>query len=310
MHVAAIWRYPVKSMGGESLSHSQVTRAGIVGDRRYAVLDLDSGNIASAKRPAKWASLLQCTARYVVEPMQGEVLPPLEITFPDGSVHRSDDPVFDVRLSTFMRRPVSLISQVPEDARSEVIWRVMKGQEATPWIRERTVAKLEGCDLVEFELGAATPEVEGEKGFVDISPMHVISTATLRKFETLAPGVRFDPRRYRPNVVVDIPGESFAEDGWVGSQITMGPLPVDVVTPTPRCVMSTLAHGDVPVDRRTLKAIIRHNTLALDFVSGNWACAGVYVNPTRAETISVGDPVLILSGAAPQLEDEQLKEEG
>ena len=33
MHVAEIWRYPVKSMAGERLEHAEVSRDGIAGDR-------------------------------------------------------------------------------------------------------------------------------------------------------------------------------------------------------------------------------------------------------------------------------------
>ena len=38
--VAALWRYPVKSMMGEELNSSQVTDRGLAGDRQFAVVDL------------------------------------------------------------------------------------------------------------------------------------------------------------------------------------------------------------------------------------------------------------------------------
>ena len=46
--VAAIRRYPVKSMGGESLEHVELDARGLVGDRRYAVVDGD-GKLSSGK---------------------------------------------------------------------------------------------------------------------------------------------------------------------------------------------------------------------------------------------------------------------
>lgn len=46
--VAAIRRYPVKSMGGESLERVEVDARGLVGDRRYAVVDAD-GKLSSGK---------------------------------------------------------------------------------------------------------------------------------------------------------------------------------------------------------------------------------------------------------------------
>ena len=46
--VAAIRRYPVKSMGGESLDLVELDARGLVGDRRYAVVDGD-GKLSSGK---------------------------------------------------------------------------------------------------------------------------------------------------------------------------------------------------------------------------------------------------------------------
>jgi uncharacterized protein YcbX len=36
--VAALWRYPVKSMLGEQLEQAEVTDSGIVGDRAYTLM--------------------------------------------------------------------------------------------------------------------------------------------------------------------------------------------------------------------------------------------------------------------------------
>ena len=52
--VVSIWRYPVKSMLGEELNASYVTERGLVGDRAYALLDEETGKVASAKNPRKW----------------------------------------------------------------------------------------------------------------------------------------------------------------------------------------------------------------------------------------------------------------
>jgi uncharacterized protein YcbX len=49
MKVAAIWRYPVKSMAGERLSGAELTRTGFVGDRVVQVYD-GHGRIVTARR--------------------------------------------------------------------------------------------------------------------------------------------------------------------------------------------------------------------------------------------------------------------
>ena len=55
--VTEIWRYPVKSMGGERLDNVAVDERGIVADRMWAVRDPELGSITTARRrPA----LLRC----------------------------------------------------------------------------------------------------------------------------------------------------------------------------------------------------------------------------------------------------------
>ena len=55
--VTGLWRYPVKSMQGEELNAAEVTERGAVGDRAYALVDRETGKVASAKNPRKWARL-------------------------------------------------------------------------------------------------------------------------------------------------------------------------------------------------------------------------------------------------------------
>ncbi|MDQ3868508.1 MAG: MOSC domain-containing protein, partial [Thermoproteota archaeon] len=55
--VVSLWRYPVKSILGEELNSSYITEHGLLGDRAYAVLDQETGKVASAKNPRKWGKL-------------------------------------------------------------------------------------------------------------------------------------------------------------------------------------------------------------------------------------------------------------
>jgi uncharacterized protein len=83
--VAALWRYPVKSMLGEELNAAEVTARGLLGDRRFAVVDAATGKVAGAKNPRKWGNFLDFRAAYV-EPLQpGAELPAVRVTLPDGS---------------------------------------------------------------------------------------------------------------------------------------------------------------------------------------------------------------------------------
>jgi uncharacterized protein YcbX len=48
--VATIYRYPVKSMMGETLSETDIREAGIPGDRGWAVRDEKRGGIRGGKK--------------------------------------------------------------------------------------------------------------------------------------------------------------------------------------------------------------------------------------------------------------------
>lgn len=60
--VAALHRYPVKSLLGEQLDSADVTATGLAGDRALALLDTATGRVAGAKHPRLWQRLLTLTA--------------------------------------------------------------------------------------------------------------------------------------------------------------------------------------------------------------------------------------------------------
>ena len=80
--VSQLWRYPVKSMGGERLRAAALTWRGIPGDRGWAVYDEAGRGVTNAKR---LASLRACRVRYQQEPVAGAASPTVEITLPDGA---------------------------------------------------------------------------------------------------------------------------------------------------------------------------------------------------------------------------------
>lgn len=96
--VAGLWRYPVKSMDGTPLESAAVTPRGIPGDRAWALIDRATGKPLSGKRHAK---LMLCRARFVDEPTQ-DVVPPAEMTLPDGTTLRTDDAKAGVVFSAFL----------------------------------------------------------------------------------------------------------------------------------------------------------------------------------------------------------------
>src|SRR6476659_2347595 len=113
--VAQLWRYPVKSLGGEQVEQTEFGPRGVLGDRLWAVRDLERDVTASARR---LPVLLTATARYR-KPVASDAgpgnAPEVEITFPDGSMLSSSDDGVHAKLSELAGRDVRLTALPPAD---------------------------------------------------------------------------------------------------------------------------------------------------------------------------------------------------
>jgi uncharacterized protein len=281
--VAALFRYPVKSMLGEQLESAELGERGLAGDRAYAVIDREDGRVASGKHPRKWARLLELRASYPDGPGS-----PALVSFPDGTAARTGDTDFDERLSHFLGRDVTLASHAGEGQVLEEVWPAIDGLAPAETIEAMSAGRREGDDPVsDVPISMLAPAGT----FFDLATLHVLTTATLARLRELAPSADFDVRRYRPNVLVDTGGTGFVENDWAGSTLTLGETAqARVDMQAMRCVMTTLAHGEVPADRATLQAIAKHNRIEIANL-GTWACAGVYATITSGGTVNVGDAV-------------------
>jgi uncharacterized protein YcbX len=260
--VVAIRRYPVKSMAGEELDAVEVTERGVLGDRGYALIDEQTGKVASAKNPRRWPGLLGLRAAYVEPPRDARSLPPARVSLPDGTALATDEAEIGPRLSAAVGRPVRLARSAPEGARAEGYW------PDHDWLEARD-------SVFEFQLPPGT--------FFDGAMVHLVTTASLERLQALAPASQFDVRRFRPNFVVEPPEgpAGFVEDGWVGRSLALGDVLLRVDRPCPRCVMTTLAQGDLPADPGVLRASVRENR-------GN---VGVYASVVRGGRVRQGDAV-------------------
>jgi uncharacterized protein YcbX len=268
--VRSLWRYPVKSMLGEELDAAAVSRKGLLGDRCYAVVDAAEGKVASAKSPRKWAKLFDCEARLGSPPVESEVAP-VRITLPDKTVVSSEQSDIDHILSRELGRDVSLRSI--ESGRPAATHKTHKGE-------------LSGSDSLSPE-GSITNEAVTKTAFFDAAVVHVVTTATLELLARVYPRGRFDARRFRSNVVLEVDGESgFVEDDWLGRTLQIGEeVRLGVTEPCPRCVMVNLPQKDLPGDPGILRAVARHN-------NGN---AGVYATVLQGGRISVNDRIALTS---------------
>lgn len=289
--ISKLYRYPVKSMGAEEIQQAQICPIGLVGDRRYAVQEVATGIICSAKIPKKYGILLEFTARYLVEPSDSSDLPPVEIQFPDGRRISSEDPGLNAALSATLGIEVQLITQAPQGSEVDMLWRITEGHAATQWTNDRKIGEEDGQDKVRFKLAGAVPEGADYATFVDLSPIHFVTTSMLRHLQDAAPGVNFDAMRFRPNLVLDGPDAGPVEQTWQNAKIGFGDVTLNVDYPTVRCGMPSLPQKrlGLQLSRQTIQAVARHNTLQVDALGpGDWACVGAYASVVRNGTLTVG----------------------
>lgn len=288
--VRSLHRFPVKSMLGEDLAECAVGERGLAGDRGYALLDVERATVASAKDPRRWGTLLQCSARYVEEPVPGSPVPPVVITLADGTWVRSDAAnVHDV-LSAALGHPVRLLREPPEKAQFDEVWPEIEGLAPQGFIDgTRHAHETEtGESVSRIALGALAPTGT----FFDLAPLHLLTTATLDMLVEAEPHADFDVRRYRPNLLLSGDAPGWAEDEWVGSTFTLGGARLSVSMLAMRCVMTTLAQGGadggLAPDADTLRTIARRHRREIPGM-GTWACAGVYAGVSGSGTVRVGD---------------------
>lgn len=258
--VASIWRYPVKSMLGEEIAEASFSTRGMAGDRAYALLD-EAGRVVSAKNARKWPELFFLRATYPVAPEAEGPLRPARIEGVGGFSCQTNDADFDSKISDRLRSAVRLSAVPPESPRIE-------------YCPDDSA----GSDAMEVPLP--------DGSFFDLAPVHFITTATLEAFAGERPKSQFDPRRFRPNLVIESTAgaHGFVEEGWIGRVLRIGnSVRMRVLSPCPRCIMTTLAQEGIAKDAEVLRTIVQAN-------QGN---AGVYVAVIQPGVIRRGNEVVL-----------------
>ena len=265
--VAALHRYPVKSMLGEELNATRVGAKGFQGDRVFALADVETGKIASAKNPSKWPTLFGFRAAFTGPFNGSDTLPPVWITLPDGSMLSTEDKNIATRLSSSLGKPVRLLKGATATGTLEEYWPDIDG--------------LARRDVV-------TDEAMPAETLFDLGMIHLLTTATLDSYRALYPEGRFETRRFRPNLVIQTPADfkGFPENEWDEKTLAIGDeVKIKITGPCGRCVMTTLPQGDLPKDTGILKTAARHNQARI----------GAYAAVLQGGIIHAGDVVRIES---------------
>jgi uncharacterized protein YcbX len=287
--VTQIGRYAVKSMQGETPARVEVGSSGVAGDRVHAIVDVETGKIASAKDPRAWSRLFEMRATYVDEPVVGA---PLELTLPDGKRIRSDAPGVDGELSALFGRHVRLSAAGPDATPLyDLVWENTEIAPEAAITGAQTGVTDDGHPVSTVPAGFQAPGT-----FQDVAAITLMTTAALAAMKHAHPAGEWDVARFRPNFLIElddtgVDAVGVPENEWTGRSLSIGEVVLDVTVPSPRCVMTTLAQPGLPRDRDILKTIARSNRVEVATWGGRWACLGVYAAVVETGFVSVGDPV-------------------
>ena len=198
--VVECWRYPVKSMQGERLSEVTIGSAGVEGDRAYGLVDRQTGRLLSAKS----------VRDLLFARVEGGA-----IVLPDDRAVALDAPEAADRLSGWLGRQVRLAQPVEGERRS---------------FQMTFDPPIDGAEYVDI------PAPPGS--FLDFSPIHLVTTATLAGCRAERPDLDWDVRRFRPSLVIEVDGPAFVENDWAGDSLRLGAeVELKILGPTVRCAM-------------------------------------------------------------------------
>jgi uncharacterized protein YcbX len=178
-------------MMGEELNSSFVTERGLLGDRTYAIIDKETSKVVSAKNPRKWGKLFDFRAAFINQPDIDKDIPPVRVTFPDGTQIFSNEEDINPKLSIVLGREVKIVRSDMNNPSYEEYWPDIDGL-----ARRDTV----------------TEELMPPKTFFDIAVIHLLTISTINRLRQLYPKGRFETRRFRPNIVIESP---FGEEDFI-----------------------------------------------------------------------------------------------
>ena len=270
-----LFRYPVKSMMGEALDTVEVGASGLEGDRIWAVKDEKRGGIRGGK---KIPQLMTLTAQ------SGSTAP--LITAPDGDSASASTEGINEWLSDKLNHPVTLWPLLPADQLDHYRRGAPDTEDFEQELRavfgrlpEEPLPDLTGFEeLLEFESPPGT--------YFDAFPISIMSQQSLATMNQLEGESRFDVRRFRPNLLVDIPDTDhpFPEQAWVGKTLSIGSVKLKIDMTCPRCSMTTHGFDDLPQDPQIMRKLVANS-------EGN---LGIYASVVQAGSVTAGDSVSVV----------------
>jgi uncharacterized protein YcbX len=300
--VSALHVYPVKSLRATGVREAAVEPWGLAGDRRWMLVDADTGKVVTQREQPRLALVSAVYARRGDEPAAaGAPHGPTGGGHPAG-VDPADGRAADggLRLSAPGCEPLDVAVPPPGPLRTVLLFGkkidlLPAGAAADRWLSAWLDAPVRLMHLDEpavrraIEPGFALP---GETvSLADGYPLLVTTTGSLDALNTLiAAGDRahegpLPMDRFRPNVVID-GTPAWAEDGW--RRVRIGEVVFRVPKPCARCVVTTTDQRTAARGAEPLRTLARHRNV------GSQLLFGQNLIPEHSGTLRVGDALSLV----------------
>ncbi|OAV45668.1 MOSC domain-containing protein [Lewinella sp. 4G2] len=249
MHVTELYRYPVKSLGGQSVQSLQPLGRGFVDDRRWMFADA-SGRFISQRNNVQ---LSEFSAELVGDELTFRHLPSNEVVGAVAGARLGTKSTVTVWDDTFQA------TEVNSDAMYALTRKL--------GIPDARLMYMQDDDIRPVD----TRYAKGEEtvSFADGYPYLITNTASLRALAHEMGEASLDVRRFRPNIVVDSP-TAFAEDAWF--RLEIGTHQFRLPKPCARCIMITHEPGTRGRDLRVLGTLSNMRKVGNKILFGMNAC--------------------------------------
>lgn len=122
---------------------------------------------------------------------------------------------------------------------------------------------------------------EADTPHFDDAPIHLLTTGSLAWLRAALPAAGIDARRFRPNLVIEVPGADAIEQSWIGRRLRVGEVELRVSGTTERCGMTAFAQSELP----KAPEVLRHITQCAELKFG------VYAQVLVPGIVRLDDPV-------------------
>ena len=282
--ISAIYTAAVKSLALQPRTSVFAGPAGIADDRRFHLIDGAGRLLTQRQRP----QLAQVSAQYHPETDH------LTLTFPDGPQLSAPVELGDPVRTPIWGRPIpgNVVKGQWNEALSNLCRgpvRLVKTANPNQSYDEYPLSLLSqaSIDLLEQAANPPHPEQTAQPNHPEQSPQP--------NHPELVEGWRFDPRRFRPNFLLDgcAPHD---EDYWLGGIIAIGPqLRLRLTAPDPRCNITAVNPdtGNRDYDTPRLLRTYRPSVRGTPYF-------GVYAAVETPGAASIGDQVEIVAPPPPR----------